>query len=87
MARALTHPEGEEDISRWFWELGLTHARLSILETFEEVEPLPETDIPVLDVPDQAVEQMTRLISRFSASAAISGNMDSKTENPITLES
>jgi hypothetical protein len=68
LARVLTQPEGEDDIARWFWDLGLTHARLSILETFEEVEPLPETDIPVLDVADQAVEQMTRLRSKLLSS-------------------
>jgi hypothetical protein len=53
------------DVVRWFWELGLDCVRLAVLETFEEVEALPGTGIPTLEVPDQAVEQMCRLRSRL----------------------
>lgn len=76
LARVLTQPakeaaseaEREGDVPRWFWEMGLTHVRLTVLETFEEIEPLPETGIPALQVPDQAVEQLIRLKSRLLAS-------------------
>lgn len=76
LARVLTSPEREElteaerdgDVARWFWELGLTHVRMGILETFDEVAPLPPSDIPALEVPDQAVEQMVRLKSRLLSS-------------------